>query len=231
MTVMRSNNSYTTALKLQRVLNAAAHLVSGTRKFDRGLTHLLHADQHWLDVPERMQYKLGITEHRCQQHKAPQYLIDCVTPASDIASRHRLRSASCHRLLVPRYQLSSLGRCSFTVAGPTTWNSLSADLCDPTLATCSDESFRRSLKTFLFAKYQCVQRIRGFSTTMRYINRHYLCIYLSIKYRNKIPERQTIEELSTTVKNQQAKRTLPVLTPSQHRERCQCHVSTVPCHS
>jgi len=44
MTVMRSNNSYTTALKLQRVLNAAAHLVSGTRKFDRGLTHLLHAD-------------------------------------------------------------------------------------------------------------------------------------------------------------------------------------------
>ena len=31
-----------------------------------------------------------------------------------------------------------------------TWNSLSADLRDP---TCSDESFRRSLKTFLFAKY------------------------------------------------------------------------------
>ena len=45
--------------------------------------------------------------------------------------------------------------------GPMTWNSLSADLRDP---TCSDESFRRSLKTFLFAKYYCVQHIRGFAT-------------------------------------------------------------------
>jgi len=77
---------------------------------------------------------------------------DCVTPASDIVSRQRLRYASRHQLLVPRYQLSSLGRRSFAVAGPTTLNSLSlsADLRDP---TCSDESFRRSLKTFLFAKY------------------------------------------------------------------------------
>jgi len=138
--------------KLQRVLNAAARLVSGTRKFDRGLSRLLHVDLHWLwlDVPERVQYKLGVTVRRCQQHKAPQYLTDCVTPASDIASRQRLRSASRRQLLVPRYQLSSLGRRSFAVAGPTTWNSLSPDLRDP---TCSDESFRRSLKTFLFAKY------------------------------------------------------------------------------
>ena len=59
------------------------------------------------------------------------------------------------------------------------WNSLSADLRDP---TCSDEFFRRSLKTFLFAKYKCVERIRGLSTTMCYINRHYLSIYLSIIY-------------------------------------------------
>ena len=34
-------------------------LVSGTRKFDRGLSRLLHVDLHWLDVPERVQYKLG----------------------------------------------------------------------------------------------------------------------------------------------------------------------------
>ena len=93
--------------KLQRVLNAAARLVSGTHKFDRGLSRLLHVDLHWLDVPERLQYKLGVTVHLCQQHKAPQYLIDCVTPASDIASRQRLRSASRHQLLVPRYQLST----------------------------------------------------------------------------------------------------------------------------
>jgi len=34
------------------VLNAAARLVSGTRKFDRGLSRLLHVD---MDVPERVQ--------------------------------------------------------------------------------------------------------------------------------------------------------------------------------
>ena len=72
------------------MLNAAARLVSGTRKFDRGLSRLLHVDLHWLDVPERVEYKLGVTVRRCQQHKAPQYLIpavpDCVTPAdSDYA--------------------------------------------------------------------------------------------------------------------------------------------------
>jgi len=75
----------------------------------------------------------------CQQHKAPQYLIDCVTPALDITSRQRLRSASRHQLLEPHYQLSSLGHQSFAVAGPTTWNLLSDDLRDP---KCSDESFR-----------------------------------------------------------------------------------------
>jgi len=48
--------------KLQRVLNAAARLITGdtgTRKFDRGLSQLLHSDLHWLDVPQRVQYKLG----------------------------------------------------------------------------------------------------------------------------------------------------------------------------
>ena len=44
--------------KLQRFMNAAARVDSGTRKYDRGLTDLLHDELHWLDVPERVQYKL-----------------------------------------------------------------------------------------------------------------------------------------------------------------------------
>ena len=44
--------------KLQRVMNAAARVVTDTRKYDRGLTNLLHDELHWLDVPERVQYKL-----------------------------------------------------------------------------------------------------------------------------------------------------------------------------
>jgi len=41
-------------------------VVSGTRKFDCGLTQLLHADLHWLDVPQRINYKLCIMMRRCQ---------------------------------------------------------------------------------------------------------------------------------------------------------------------
>jgi len=48
--------------KLQRVLNAAARLVSGKRKYDRGLTRILHADLHWLDEADRVQYKLAVIQ-------------------------------------------------------------------------------------------------------------------------------------------------------------------------
>jgi len=44
---------------VQRVLNAAARVVSGTHKFDRGLSRLLHTELHWLDVPERVVYNLN----------------------------------------------------------------------------------------------------------------------------------------------------------------------------
>jgi len=41
-----------------------------------------------------------------------------------------------------------MGVGHFVVAGPAAWNSLSDDLCDPTLST---DSFRRLLKTHLFS--------------------------------------------------------------------------------
>jgi len=87
--------------KLQRVLNAAARVASDTRKFDRGLTTLLHGEVHWLDVPERVIYKLGVMMYCCLHGLAPRYLADHLTPASDVASRLRLRSAN-HQLIVPR---------------------------------------------------------------------------------------------------------------------------------
>jgi len=37
--------------ELQRVLNAAARLISGTGKYNRGLSRLLY----WLDIPQRVQ--------------------------------------------------------------------------------------------------------------------------------------------------------------------------------
>ena len=57
--------------KLQRVLNAAARVITGTRKFDRGLGHTLHDQLHWLDVPDRVLFKLAVTVHQCLNGRAP----------------------------------------------------------------------------------------------------------------------------------------------------------------
>ena len=53
--------------KLQFVQNAAAaaRLVSGTWKYERGLSTLMHDDLRWLVIPQRVQYKLAVTVHRC----------------------------------------------------------------------------------------------------------------------------------------------------------------------
>jgi len=47
---------------------------------------------------------------------------------------------------------------AFSVAGPKVWNSLPDFIGDPTI---SADSFRRLLKTYLFARYKCIQRVRG----------------------------------------------------------------------
>jgi len=128
--------------RLQRLLNAAACVVSDTGKFDRGLTHL-----HWLDVPQRILHKLGVTVHRCLQGGAPQCLVGCCRPMSDVAGCRRLRFSSRHHLVVPRHRRGALGRRAFSVASPMAWNALPDDLRDPSL---SADGFRRKLKTHLF---------------------------------------------------------------------------------
>jgi len=93
------------------------------------------------------------TVHRCMQRKAPQYLVDCCMPSSDIiASHQRLRSASRRQLYMP-HQRSKFGRWAFSVAGPVVCNSLSpAHLRDPSL---SSDSSKTALKTHLFTECQC----------------------------------------------------------------------------
>jgi len=84
------------------VLSAAAHVVSDTKKYDRGLLTFLHDELHWLHVSERVTYKLGVIMYRCLHGQAPRYLADHLTPASEVTSRFRLRSANRHQLIVPR---------------------------------------------------------------------------------------------------------------------------------
>jgi len=55
-------------------------------------------------------------------------------------------------LVVPRHRLSSYGRRVFSVASPAIWNWLPDSLRNPAI---SRDSFKRSLKTFLFTAYSC----------------------------------------------------------------------------
>jgi len=98
-------------------------------------------------VPQRILHKLGVTVHRCLQGKAPQYLVNCCHPTSDVSSRQRLRSSSRHHLVVPRHRHSTLGGRAFSVAGPMAWNALRDDLRDPSL---NADNFRKKLKTHVF---------------------------------------------------------------------------------
>jgi len=60
--------------KLQRVLNAAARVITGTWKFDRGLGQIMHDQLHWLDVPDWVLFKLAVTVHQCLNGRAPPYV-------------------------------------------------------------------------------------------------------------------------------------------------------------
>ena len=129
--------------RLQSVLNAVARLVCRARKYDH-ITHLLR-DLHWLRVPERIQFPLAILAFCCPNHKSPSYLADELHWTDEAESRHRLRSGSCPRLIVP---LSTIGDRSFRVTVARAWNSLPTSIT----ALTSLPSFKRQLKTFLFTK-------------------------------------------------------------------------------
>jgi len=56
----------------QHVLNAAARVITGSRKFDRCV-------DHWLDVSQRVFFKPSVTAHRCLNGRAPLYLSTTVS--------------------------------------------------------------------------------------------------------------------------------------------------------
>ena len=80
--------------KLHPVLNAAACVVSGIHKYDRGLSRLLHSELHWLDVAELVAYKRVVMTYGWLHGQAPQYLMDLRQPVFDVSSRRHLRSAT-----------------------------------------------------------------------------------------------------------------------------------------
>jgi len=69
-------------------------------------------------------------------------------PAIEVASRHQLRSAYQHQLIVPCCRLNTYGHRAFPVAGPMV--SEIDELRDP---ACDNDSFKQFFKTILFSQY------------------------------------------------------------------------------
>ena len=126
--------------KLQSIQNAAARLLTGTRKYDH-ITPVLR-ELHWLPITSRIQYKVTLLVYKTLHGPAPQYLQDMIQYRS---ARPGLRSAGI-LLNVPMTRSVTYGDRAFCSIGPTWWNSLPSEL----KTSPSVDSFKRNLKTHLF---------------------------------------------------------------------------------
>ena len=118
-----------TTEKLQRVMNAAAWLVTNTRKFDHDLTYMRCHLLHWLDVSDRIKFRLCVTVYKCVHR-----LTELCRPVSALQGRRHLRSAGRGHLHFPRVRRASYVKRSFSYAGPSAWNSLPDNLRDTSLS-------------------------------------------------------------------------------------------------
>ena len=91
--------------KLQCFMNAAARILAQTKKYDRGLTRILHDELHWPDVSERFQCKFSIHVYKCLHVIAPKYMMDLCRPVSVIEgciqrreNNLKYRVQSCQRM-------------------------------------------------------------------------------------------------------------------------------------
>ena len=134
--------------KLLVVLRVATRLVLQL-PYRSSVSEVMYRQLHWLDVVDRVNYKIGLLVYKCFHGLAPVYLsVQCIL-ASTFAGRANMRSSSrLDRLLyVPRTKTKTLGPRGFYYASSAMWNSLTVDLLDPELSL---HSFRTKLKSYFF---------------------------------------------------------------------------------
>ena len=130
--------------QLQSVLNSAACLIFGLKRFDHITPALM--DLHWLPYPQRITYKLCMIMFKCLRGSAPAYLADYCNSTSWVPGRSALRSAAHGDIVVPSHR-TDWGFRSFAVAGPSSWNALPVGLKSSSFGL---DTFAKHLKTHLF---------------------------------------------------------------------------------
>ena len=111
--------------QIQSVLNSAACLIFGLKRFDHITPALM--DLHWLPYPQRITYKLCMIMFKCLHGSAPAYLADYCSSTSLVSGQSALRSAAHGDIVVPSHR-TDWGLRSIAVAGPSSWNALPVGL-------------------------------------------------------------------------------------------------------
>ncbi len=129
--------------KLQIVQNAAARVLTRSRKYDH-ITPILQS-LHWLPIKFRISYKILLLAYKALNGLAPAYLTNLLSRYNPTRS---LRSQNSGLLVVPRIAKSTKGGRTFSYLAPKLWNSL------PENVRGSDtlSLFKSRLKTHLFSQ-------------------------------------------------------------------------------
>jgi hypothetical protein len=127
--------------RLQRVQNALARVIYRVPRREHITSTLMQL--HWLPIPQRIDFKLGMITWKSINFHQPAYLAELLTLRT-IRHDRCLRERGTE-LVVPRSS-TKLGERAFSSAAPRLWNSLPlAVRSAPTLVT-----FKSKLKTFLY---------------------------------------------------------------------------------
>lgn len=128
--------------RLQLVQNAAARLLTGTKKREH-ITPVLRS-LHWLPVKFRIDFKILLVVFKALHNLSPNYISNLIEPYISVRS---LRSSNQLLLVTPQSKKKSKGDRAFSVAGPKLWNNLPLYIRQAS----SVEVFRSQLKTYLFS--------------------------------------------------------------------------------
>ena len=133
-------------LKLLRVQNCLARVVTRSPRFSHSLPLLKSWHCHWLPVRYRIIFKICTITYQTLSSNQPAYLHSLLTPARQLSLR-QLRSSNFNILFVPSVK-TNVGTRGFSVAAPTLSNSLPVSV--KSVGNNNIATFRRKLKTHMY---------------------------------------------------------------------------------
>ncbi|XP_067097450.1 uncharacterized protein [Osmerus mordax] len=132
---------------VQRVQNAAARLLTRSRKFDHITSTLISL--HWLPIQARADFKVLLLTYKSLHGLAPLYLSGLLAP---YCPARTLRSQDAGYLVVPKVKKKTAGGRAFSYRAPLLWNKLPVSIKESDTVS----TFKIRLKTLLFSQfYDC----------------------------------------------------------------------------